>query len=88
MGLSQGWHCLGRTEGFDKSGREFVPVGAKRYGLRGDLLKQIDIKKFYGSPDRQILLSDSGGEIWDSSYTPAQQGIKKCKKVKCPSKDF
>ncbi len=33
---------------------------------------------------RQILLNESNGEMWQSNYTPAQQGLKHCGKVGCP----
>lgn len=73
-----------KYEGFSKDGIEFVPLGSKRYGLRGDLLKQIDIKKFYINPDRQIRLSNSNGEMWESNNTPSYEGFTGCVKVKCP----
>jgi hypothetical protein len=78
------WVLYPYFEGFDITTTEFVPVGAPRHGLRGDLLKQHWIGQDFRSDYRQVLLSDSNGEMWESDYSPAQQGIQGCGTVPCP----
>ena len=72
------------AESFDASTSEFVPVGEQRYGLRGDPLRASSIDNWYISPNRQIMLSDSSGEMWQANGTPPSFGIKDCRKVACP----
>jgi hypothetical protein len=72
-------------EGFDCKGREFVPVGQPRYGLRGEPLLRSCIDKYYIRPDRQIRLSQSNNLMWESDYTPGMEGIKDCRRVSCPT---
>ena len=55
-----------------------------RYGLRGDKLRRSSIYNWYMSPDRQIMLNDSSGEMWQANGTPPSFGIKDCRVVKCP----
>ena len=78
------WIMKPYFEGFSIDTTEFVNVGAPRYGLRSDLLKQHWIGNDYMSNNRQIILSDSNADYTMSSYTPDQQGIKGCKKTGCP----
>lgn len=70
-----------RKEGFDADMREFVPVGSPRYGLRGNLLNTIPISVNYIRPDQDVMLSQTGGEMWVSNFPP--QG-KNCDRVECP----
>ena len=72
------------TESFSSDTTEFVPVGEQRYGLRGDPLRASSIDNWYMSPNRQIMLSDSSGEMWQANGTPPSFGIKGCRKVNCP----
>jgi len=74
-------------ENFDSTMTEFVPVGYPRYGLRGDLLKRSNIKKYYINPNRNIRLSHSTGEMWESNKSPPDEHIKNCRKVPCPDND-
>lgn len=71
-------------ESFSSDGYEFMPVGSDRYGLRGDKLRQSSIYNWYISPNRQIMLSDSSGEMWQANGTPPSYGMKDCRMVKCP----
>ncbi len=70
---------------FNPGTYEFVPIGSERYGLRGDKLKRSDISNLYMSPERNIRLSHSTGEMWESEYTPESEGIAGCRKVQCPT---
>lgn len=81
------WVLYPIFEGFDASGREFVPVGALRYGLRGEPLRAESIRKNFIRPDRQIRLSESNSEMWESNDSPGSEGMKGCRKVKCPQND-
>ena len=81
------WVLYPLFEGFDASGREFVPIGCQRYGLRGEPLRTSDIANTFIRPDRQIRLSNTDGEMWESNYPPSAEGIKNCRKVKCPQND-
>lgn len=73
-------------ESFDASGTEFVGlVGQQRYGLRGEPLRTSDIRKLYIRKDPNVMLSDSGGDMWISNNTPEIDGMKNCKKVQCPA---
>lgn len=69
---------------FDSTTSEFVPVGYPRYGLRGEPLRRSSILKYFIRPDRNIRLSQSSGEMWESNNSPAKEGIKGCRKVPCP----
>jgi hypothetical protein len=73
-----------QTEAFDGASSEFLPVGADRYGLRGDLLNRSSIDNWYASNNRQIMLNNGEGEMWQANGTPPSFGIKDCRKVKCP----
>ncbi len=55
------------------------------YGLRGDKLIRHSILQHYIRPDRHIRLSHSGAQMWESNYSPVQEGIPQCKKVDCPT---
>ena len=81
------WLIYPFFETFDVTGMEFMPVGTDRYGLRGDLLRRSSIEKYFIRPDRNIRLSQSSGEMWESNNPPALEGIKECKKVPCPAND-
>lgn len=81
------WVIYPFFENFDVTTSEFVPEGADRYGLRGDLLRRSSIKKYFIRPDRNIRLSHSDGEMWESNNPPALEGNKDCVKVACPSND-
>jgi hypothetical protein len=70
-------------EGFNANGTAFVPEGSDRYGLRGDLLRRSDIAGNFIRPDRNVVLNHSGGEMYVSDYTPAQEGREGCFKVPC-----
>lgn len=78
------WLLWPMFEGFDSMGNEFLPVGSVRYGLRGEPLKSSNIAKYYIRPDRQIRLSQTHGEMWESNFSPASMGEKACNKVRCP----
>ncbi|ARF09606.1 hypothetical protein Indivirus_1_229 [Indivirus ILV1] len=73
---------MGKPEKFDSDMREFVPVGSDRYGLRGNLLHRVPIDKYYVKPDQNVVLSQSGGEMWVSNVVPQTEN---CSKVQCPS---
>lgn len=69
-----------------QDGVEFMPVGSgDRYGLRGDKLRRSNIDNWYMLPNRQIMLSDSTGEMWQANGTPPSFGIKDCRIVTCPN---
>jgi len=74
------------SEGFDATGREFVPVGLDRdrYGIRGDKLRRSDIARIYINPNRQIRLNPTSGMMYESNKTPCEEGIGGCKKTPCP----
>lgn len=72
-------------ENFDATTSEFNPVGCTRYGLRGDKLRRSSIYNWYISPNRQIMLTDGNGEMWQANGTPPSFGINGCRKVKCPN---
>lgn len=78
-------HKMMYPETFDVTGTEIMPVGKPDYGLRGDLLDQTCILKYYMSPNKQVRLQQYGSEIYSSDYTPAQQGKMDCRKVPCPT---
>lgn len=70
---------------FDPSTTEFVhPNTPVRYDLRGWPLKQYSIDKYYIRPDRRIRLSASGGEMYESNYSPMEEGTSGCRRVACP----
>ncbi|ARF12359.1 hypothetical protein Klosneuvirus_5_29 [Klosneuvirus KNV1] len=73
----------GFYEYFDVTGSEFSPVGSIRYGLRGEPLHTSNIAKYYISPRRQIRLSQTHGDMYESNIPPPMQGEKACQKVKC-----
>jgi len=81
------WVVYPFFETFDVTGTEFVAEGGDRYGLRGDLLRRSDIARTFIRPDRNVMLSHSSGEMWESNNTPAQDGLKDCRKVPCPDND-
>ncbi|QKF94327.1 hypothetical protein QKU48_gp0869 [Fadolivirus algeromassiliense] len=81
------WVIYPFFENFDVTGTEFVSEGSDRYGLRGDLLRRSSIKKYFIRPDRNIRLSHSTGEMWESNNPPGMEGVKDCVKVPCPSND-
>jgi hypothetical protein len=78
------WVIYPFIEGFDAAGGEFLPVGAPKYGLRGDLLRQTSWLNHFLRPDRRIRISLSGGDMWESNTSPKAQGIKDCKRIACP----
>lgn len=82
------WVLYPFFENFDATTSEFVPYGADRYGLRGNLLHRRSIKDFYIRPDRRVRLSLSGGDMWESNYSPSEVGIKDCRQVKCPEQGY
>lgn len=71
-------------EGFDSKTVEFVPVCAKRYGLRGDPLRTSSIDKNYIRPDRHVRIHHGGDMMYVSNNKPSAEGKPFCKKVKCP----
>src|SRR5690348_9181330 len=71
-------------EGFDKRTVEIVPVNAKHYGLRGNLLRTNDIAQLYGSPYQQIVINPSGGFMWSSNFRPNIWNDQ-CKPMACPN---
>ncbi len=71
-------------EGFDADGREFLPVGYPRYGLRGDLLRTESIDTMYIKENPDVRLHHTNNEMYDSNNTPAEEGIEGCVKVPCP----
>ena len=73
----------GFYEYFDVTGSEFSPVGSIRYGLRGEPLHTSNIAKYYISPRRQIRLSQTRNEMYESNIPPPMQGEKGCNKVQC-----
>lgn len=70
-----------RKESFDADMREFVPVGADRYGLRGNLIQSIPISVNYIKKDQDVMLSQTSGEKWVSNFAPQGQN---CNRVDCP----
>lgn len=80
------WYLMTRkSEAFDETGSEFVPVGQERYGIRGDLLSRSSIANNYLSPNRNIVLNPSTGQMYTSNNPPTMQGHPNCKQTKCPS---
>jgi hypothetical protein len=73
-----------QIEGFSDDMRTFVPVGEQRYGLRGNLLRTRPRTDYYIRPDRHIRLSDSGAEMYESNYSPVEEGATGCVRVQCP----
>jgi len=82
------WVMYPFLEGFNVDGTEFAPLGAPRYGLRGNTLKQIDIANYYMRPDVRVVLNQAGGELWQSNNDPGDEGIKGCYKVPCPANEY
>ena len=83
------------NEGFyDVEGGRWVdtgasyPVGYPLYGLRGDRLTTSNIDRTYISPRRQIRLSLTGADMYDSDYPPSMQGVPDCRKVQCPQNGY
>jgi len=75
-----------RKEAFDKNTVMYVPQSNTRYGLRGDVRCKDSLAKAYYGPYRQIRLDHTGGNImYISDRTPAEEGIKGCRKVTCPA---
>lgn len=72
-----------RNEGFSADMREFLPVGFQRYGLRGDPIRSRDARLDYIQNNRNIRLSHTGGEMWQSN-SPPTKFLKDCQKVPCP----
>ena len=72
------------SESFDSTGQSVVPIGCPDYGLRGDRLKWRDIAGNYISDHQQVRLNHSGGDMYESSYTPGQLGEAGCAKSVCP----
>lgn len=83
------WMLLPRAEYFDRTTREFVPVGHPRYGLRGDLLNTVSIEDSFYPYDRKIRLSHSNADMYQSFNVPSHvYGTDMaCKTTKCPSGD-
>jgi hypothetical protein len=81
------WLVYPSFEGFEYH-QALAPMGAPQYGLRGERLKTGPISQYYISPHRQIRLSQSNADMWDSDYTPTEQGMKGCYRSKCPSVGF
>ncbi len=79
------WLMKPSSEGFNPDTDEFVPVGHRRYGLRGDVLRRSDIARLYIRPDRQIRLNPTSGWMYESNNTPCREGIGGCRKMPCPT---
>lgn len=75
---------VNNREYFDADGVEFLPLGEDQYGLRGDRLNIRSIDNHYISPYRQIRLSFAGGDMWEASTTPEEQGFTGCYQTPCP----
>lgn len=73
-----------KTEGFDATGREFVPVGYPRYGLRGDLLHVKPISTEYIERYPNVRLSSTDVDMYESNTPPGDEGVVGCKRVDCP----
>jgi len=80
------WYVF-NYEGFDVSGRVFVPEGEPRYGLRGDLLHPRSIADYYIRPDSRMRLHSSSGLMYESNFRPGTERINGCKKIGCPAGD-
>lgn len=79
------WVLKPKSEMFGPNGRVFVPVGHDRYGLRGDLIRRVDFNdKVYIGQDRQNRLHHTGGLMYESDYSPEEEGLKGCNKTQCP----
>jgi len=72
------------NEGFDVTGCQLPPIGAPQYGLRGDLLHTESIDSIYMKRFPDVRLSSTNNEMYDSNYSPAEQGVRGCVKVPCP----
>ena len=79
---------LEKFEGFNSDVTEFVPVGEQRYGLRGEPLRRSSIDNYFRNDNRQITLSQAGGEMWESNRDPTVQGFSDCVNVKCPGNKY
>lgn len=74
-------------EHFDVTGTAFNDTGTNRYDMRGALLGRECAMKTYIRPDRQIRLNLYGSDMYESNYTPIEEGKKNCRKVPCPNAD-
>lgn len=73
-----------RREGFDATGREFVPVGYPRYGLRGDLLHTEPISTMFIDRHPNVRLSSTNVDMYESNTPPGEEGAVGCKSADCP----
>jgi len=73
------------NEPFDSKSVEFVNVGDKRYGIRGDELRTYDIARNFIQPNRNIIINPTSGMMWESNNPPCKEGIHDCNKVACPN---
>nr|QBK89396.1 MAG: hypothetical protein LCMiAC02_04910 [Mimivirus LCMiAC02] len=78
------WFIYQSKEGFDKNTVMFPPVGAVRYGLRGDRRRRRHIANWYIRPDRHIRLNHTNNPMWESDTSPVDEGMRGCKQVPCP----
>lgn len=70
---------MGKRERFGPNGREFVKVGAQRFGLRGDKTTGRDISLSYYDNDRNFAMHPTGNPMWINDITPFEEGHKNCK---------
>lgn len=80
------WLLFTPVERFDATTAEFVPLGAPRYGLRGDLLHQVPISTYFYPYKRQIRLTDNNNWMYESSIPINREpGSSSCVKTPCPA---
>ena len=79
-----GVYIIMRSEGFDASGQEFLPVGSQRYGLRGEPLSSHSARMNYLPCTSHIMLNHAGGMVYEAATSPLEQGKNGCVKTACP----
>ena len=73
-----------KIEKFDKNTVMFVPVGEKRYDLRGEYKVSSPYEQIYMKPNRQVRIHHTSNPMYISDESPPQEGRKGCKLIPCP----
>lgn len=79
-----GVYLMSCNEGFSADTTTFVPVGAQRYGLRGEPLQASPFEKVFIPTPHHIRINHTGGLMYKSRVSPTVEGIEGCAKVACP----
>lgn len=78
------WLSRRNTEYFGCD-QTLMPLGCTQCGLRGDILKTCGIDNLYISKNRNIALTQGGGQKWEANYPPSAYGQRGCRKTQCPT---